>query len=105
MTTGYEALVNAQLTRLRRTPVYAGNPAYFKGLIQHFQQMIKDEQALIQDMEQYGLNDELLEELINVNLRKLNALKTLRSEINKMNNRARQEPGMPQNQKTYYLNI
>jgi hypothetical protein len=105
ITNSYDGLINARLKKLRTTAVYAGNPGYFTGLVQHFKQMQKDEQALMHDMGQYGLTDELLEELININLRKLNALKVLQAEINKMNNKVRQDQEAPLNQKHYYLNI
>jgi hypothetical protein len=99
----YPRLVSYQMERLRNTPVYAESPDYFKPFKQQLQQIDSDENLLRKDIQVYGLNDQLLEALITVYQRKLSLLKSLRSEVNKMNKwmkekrTARQQP--------YYLDL
>lgn len=85
MADGYAQLVNYQMQRLRSTPVYAESPEYFDGFRQQLQQMEEDEALLKNDIQLYGMNDQLLEALINLYQQKLNLLKSLKGEINKMN--------------------
>jgi hypothetical protein len=83
---GYTRLIQLQLKNLRNNTLYARNPGYFSFFRQQLKQMDKDEAAIRRDMQLYGTNDALLEQLINVYQQKLNLLKNLRTEINKMNN-------------------
>jgi len=83
---GYTRLIQLQLKKLRNNTLYARNPGYFSFFRQQMEQMDKDEAAIRRDMQLYGTNDALLEQLINVYQQKLNLLKNLRTEINKMNN-------------------
>jgi hypothetical protein len=99
----YNSLIDHQLSKLRATAVYAEGPGYFTVFTQHLQQAKEDENIIMSDIRQFGLTDELLEELINLYQRKLNTLKTLQAEINKMNNKVKQDAS--ENLKPYYLNI
>lgn len=101
---GYEQLVNYQLKRLRTTPVYAEDASYFVDFKLQLQQMDKDEALLKNDMKLYGFNDQLLEQLINIYQQKLNLLKSLQGEINKMNNKVKEKQSSDQ-LSPYYLNI
>lgn len=83
---GYTQLIRLQLRSLRANPLYTRHPGYFSYFRQQLEQMDKDEAAVRHDIQLYGANDALLEQLINVYQQKLNLLKNLRTEINKMNN-------------------
>ncbi len=82
---GYTELVNDQLERLRRTPVYAETPEFFSEFSQQLQQMEADEALLQKDIQTYGLNQQLLEALLTISQQKLSLLEGLQKEINKMN--------------------
>ena len=101
---GYTQLIDYQLKRLRSTPVYAESLEYFSGFKGQLKQMDRDEALLRKDIRIYGFNDQLLEQLINIYQQKLNLLKSLQNEINKMNNKVK-EKGSPGELRIYYLNI
>ncbi|MEO6732556.1 MAG: hypothetical protein ABIN01_15155 [Ferruginibacter sp.] len=101
---GYQQLVSYQLKRLRTTPIYTESPGYFIDFKLQLQQMDKDEASLRNDMKVYGFNDQLLESLINIYQQKLNLLKSMQGEINKMNNRVKEKQSNEQ-LSSYYLDI
>lgn len=101
----YSSLIDYQLRKLRATPLYAENGSYFSFYTEQFRQMDQDEQAVKKDIKTYGLTDELLEQLINVYQQKLDVLKNLQTEINKMNNKVRQKEAPLEKPKVHYLNI
>ena len=104
MAEGFSQLVDYQLKKLRSTPVYAENAEYFSLFIQQLQQMDADEALLKKDMESYGVNDKLLEALINIYQQKLSLLKNLQGEIHKMNTAVKRN-GSPEELHAYYLNL
>ena len=67
--------------------------------------MDQDEQAVRNDIKTYGLNTEFLEQLINVYQQKLNLLKNLEAEINKMNNKVREKQARSATPEVHYLDI
>jgi hypothetical protein len=101
----YEQLLAWQVRKLRSTPVFAEEPGYFNDFIIQFRQIAIDEQALKNDIKAGGLNDKLLEQLINMYQEKLDVLKNLQKEINKMNNRVKQNQQSAEPVKKYFLNI
>jgi len=101
----YAHIINVQLTRLRATAIYTEGPGYFAGFKRQLNQMDKDEALLRSDIKRYGLNDELLEQLINVYQQKLNLLKTLQTAINKMNNKVKEKQRSPGQVYLYHINI
>jgi hypothetical protein len=101
----YNTLISYQMERLRRTPVYAERPAYFTEFASQLKTMDRDEVNIRKDIKLYGLNDQLLEQLINVYQQKLNVLKSLRTEINKMNNSVKKNDHPLMKQKPYYLTL
>lgn len=101
---GYKQLVNLQMKRLRSTPVYAETASYFDTFKLQLRQMDKDEIAVNNDIKVYGLNDQLLEQLINIYQQKLQLLKTLQKEINKMNNQVQKDQPSARRH-VYYINI
>jgi hypothetical protein len=101
----YSSLIDYQLRKLRATPLYAENGSYFSFYTEQFRQMDQAEQAVKNDIKTYGLTDEFLEQLINVYQQKLDVLKNLQTEINKMNNKVRQKEAPSEKAQVHYLNI
>lgn len=101
----YSSLIDYQLKKLRATPLYAENGHYFSFYTEQFKQMDRDEQQVRNDIKTYGLTGEFLEQLINVYQQKLNVLKNLQTEINKMNNKVREKQSPSGKAEVHYLNI
>jgi hypothetical protein len=101
----YSSLIDFQLKKLRATPLYAENGSYFSFYVEQFKQMDQDEQSVRNDIKRYGLTNEFLEQLINVYQQKLNVLKNLETEINKMNNKVREKQSPRVQPELHYLNI
>lgn len=101
----YNTLIDYQMQRLRRTPVYAERPAYFAEFANQLKTMDRDEVNIRKDIKIYGLNDQLLEQLINVYQQKLNVLKSLRAEINKMNSNVKKHDQSVPVRKAFYLTL
>jgi hypothetical protein len=101
----YSSLIDYQLRKLRATPLYAENGSYFSFYVEQFKQMDQDEQAVRNDIKTYGLTGEFLEQLINVYQQKLNVLKDLQTEVNKMNNKVREKQAPSEKAEVHYLNI
>jgi hypothetical protein len=101
----YTALVNLQLQRLKVTPVYAESPDYFSIFKQQYKQIERDEAAIKKDIQQHGLSDELLQQLININQQKLNVLKDLQAEVNKLNTKVRPSQNGVDSSRSYYLTM
>lgn len=101
----YSSLIDYQLKKLRATPLYAENGSYFSFYVEQFKQMDQDEQAVRNDIKTYGLTNEFLEQLINVYQQKLNVLKSLQAEVNKMNNKVREKQAPSEKPEVHYLNI
>jgi len=101
----YSSLIDYQLKKLRATPLYAEDGHYFSFYTEQFKQMDRDEQQVRNDIKTYGLTGEFLEQLINVYQQKLNVLKNLQTEINKMNNKVREKQSPSGKAEVHYLNI
>lgn len=101
----FTQVINLQKERINTTPLAAENPGYFNDFTKQLRQMEKDEDGIKNDIHRNGLNDELLDQLINVYQQKLNVLKQLQTEMNKTNNRYKQNRGPVDSTKTYFLNI
>ena len=100
----YGQLVSYQVSSIRSTPVYAEDPAYFDDFKTRLRQMDTDELAIRNRIRRQGMSNNLLEQLINVYQQKLDVLKSLQAEINKMNERVKENPATDSLSK-YYLNI
>lgn len=101
----YSKLIDYELRKLRTTPLYAENGSYFSFYVEQFKQMDQDEQTVRNDIKTYGLTNEFLEQLINVYQQKLNVLKNLQAEINKMNNKVREKQAPLEKAEVHYLDI
>ncbi|HMR83318.1 MAG TPA: hypothetical protein PKE30_09305 [Niabella sp.] len=99
----YTQLVDYQLNSIRTTPVYAEDGNYFSDFKQRLKEMDDDERMVRNMIMKNGISNVLLERLINVYQQKLDVLKSLRLEINKINDRVKQQPA--DSLQIHYLNI
>lgn len=101
----YGVMVNMQLSRIRSTAVLAENPDYFSAFRSMLNQADASETLIKRKIARSGITTELLEKLIDIYQQKLDILKNLRSEIDKMNEKAGGTPADSSLMKTYYINI
>lgn len=101
----FTQVINLQRDRIATMPMYAESPEYFKDFKIQIRQMERDEAAIKSDIAKRGMNDELLDQLINLYQQKLNTLKQLQIEMNKTNNRYKQNRGPVDSSKTYFLKL
>jgi len=101
----FTQVINLQRARVSAMPMYAETPEYFNDFKIQIRQMEKDEKLIKSDMVKHGMDDDLLEQLINLYQQKLNVLKQLQIEMNKTNNRFKQSRGPVDSTRTYFLNI
>jgi len=101
----YTQLVNLQLNSIRSTPVYAETQGFFSDFKASLKQMDADEILTRTAIRTSGLNEQLLQQLINIYQEKLNVLKSLQAEINKINNRVKQNQLPTDTLSTHFINI
>ncbi len=101
----YTQVINLQKDRLRSIPMYAESPDYFKDFKAQIRQLEKDEKILKSDIIKHGVSDVLLDQLINLYQQKLTVLKQLQIEMNKTNNRYKQNRVPIDTLQTYFLNL
>ncbi len=101
----FTQVINLQRDRVSSIPMYAETPEYFSDFKIQIRQMEKDEKVIKSDIAKRGMNDALLDQLINLYQQKLNTLKQLQIEMNKTNNRYKQNRGPVDSTKTYFLNL
>jgi hypothetical protein len=101
----YTQLVNLQLKHIRNTPVYGETGDYFNDFKHNLDQLDKDELKIKFNIKHKGLDEVLLEQLINVYQQKINLLKDLQHEINKLNNRVRENQLPSDSLQIHYINI
>jgi hypothetical protein len=88
----YATMINLQLKKLERTPIYAESPGYFHMFKKQWYDLQKDEEKVKDDIQNYGLSDQGIDQLIRLYQQKMQLLKQLQAEINKMNNRVKSRP-------------
>lgn len=103
--TSFTQVINLQRERVSSMPMYAESPEYFNDFTIQIRQMEKDEKLIKSDIAKRGMTDELLGQLINLYQQKLGLLKQLQIEMNKTNNRYKQNRGPVDSTKTYFLNL
>jgi hypothetical protein len=101
----FTQVINLQRDRVSSMPMYAESPEYFNDFKVQIKQMEKDEKVIKSDIAKRGMNDQLLDQLINLYQQKLNTLKQLQTEMNKTNNRYKQGRNPVDSTKTYFLNL
>lgn len=82
----FNKLLNAQLRNINQTPIYAESKDMFGGFKNQYRQLEIAEKQLKADIVNFGMEEQLLQQLIFINQQKLNLLKSLQVEINKVNN-------------------
>lgn len=100
----YATIISYQLEKLEKTPIYIESAGYFHVFKKQWLDLERDEKKVKQDVRLYGLNDNLVNQLIQLYQQKLWLLKELQTEINKMNVRAKQYPDI-QRQTPAYLKL
>lgn len=98
-------VINLQRSRISTTPLFAESPAYFDDFTKQLNQMDKDEKQIRADIRKQGLQTEMIDQLINIYQQKLDVLKQMQLEMNKLNNRYKQNRGPVDTTKTYFINI
>lgn len=88
----YASIINYQVAKVEKTPIYIESAGYFHVFKKQWLDLERDEKKVKQDVRLYGLNDNLVNQLIQLYQQKLWLLKELQTEINKMNVRASQHP-------------
>ncbi len=101
----FTQVINLQRDRVKSIPMFTETPAYFNDFKLQLHQMDKDEKAIKSTIARRGMNDDLLDQLINLYQQKLTILKQLQLEMNKTNNRFKQNSSPADSTKTYFLNI
>lgn len=101
----FNTIITLAKNKIANTPIYGEGVSFYNDFIDKFKQMEKDEKLVKKEIIQFGLNDMLLEQLINIYQQKLNVLKLLQSEINKTNIRYKQNRNAVDTLKANYLEI
>jgi hypothetical protein len=98
-------VVNIQKDRIKNTPLFAENEAYFNDFKVQMKILDKDEKATRNTLKKDPLNADVLGGLITIYQQKLGLLKSLQTEINKLNNKYKQNKEPIDSARTYFLNI
>lgn len=102
MEDNYAFIINYQVKKLESTPIYTEDANYFHVFKKQWYDLEKDEKKIRQDVHLYGLNDKVVDQLIQLYQQKLWLLQELQTEISKMNIRARQYPEIEKPSPTYF---
>ncbi len=101
----FSQVINLQRARISSIPMYAETPDYFKDFKTQLKQIEKDEKGIKSDISHNGMNGELLDQLINLYQQKLSVLKQLQLEMNKTNNRFKQNREPVDSTKSYFIKL
>lgn len=101
----FKQVINLQRDKVSSTPMFAESDAYFTDFKIQIKQLEKDEKSIKAEIIKRGMSDQLLNQLINIYQIKLNTLKQLQLEMNKINNRIKQNRVPVDSVKTYFINI
>ena len=101
----FKQVINLQRNRVGSIPMFAESADYFADFKIQIGQLEQDEKKIKADIVKRGLTDDLLNQIINIYQIKLSTLKQLQIEMNKINNRYKQNRGPVDSVKTYFINI
>lgn len=101
----YASMLGIQLERLRRQPIYAEDAEYFHSFKKQFTDLGNEEEQLKRRIKDNGMRDEYFDDLITIYQEKINVLKQLQFEINRMNNRVKQADPSINQQPPSYINL
>ena len=106
MDKSYATMVSLQLEKVKGTPIYAEDAGYFHVFKKEFQDLTNDEKMLKEETKKNGINDDIINRMINIYQEKISLLKQLQFEINKMNNRMKNtNPEDQKKQSPTYINL
>ncbi len=103
--TGFTKVINIEKQRVNSSPLYAESPAYFNDFKNRMMQMDNDEKLIRKDIKEKGPDNQMIDQMINIYQQKLNLLRQLQTEMNKLNNRYKQNRPASDSVGTYFLNI
>ncbi len=103
--TSFTQVINLQKARISTYPMFAESADYFKDFNIQIKQMEKEEKNIKSTISRRGISNDLLDQLINLYQQKLSILKQLQLEMNKTNNRFKQNRGPVDTTRTYFLSI
>lgn len=101
----FKQVINLQRDKVSTTPMFGESSDYFTDFKIQINQLEKDEKGIKAEIVKRGMSDQLLNQLINIYQIKLNTLKQLQLEMNKINNRIKQNRAPVDSVKTYFINI
>jgi hypothetical protein len=101
----FSQVINLQRANISTIPMYAETPEYFKDFKLQLKQIDKDEKGIKSDITHNGMNSELLDQLINLYQQKLSLLKQMQLEMNKTNNRYKQNRAQVDSTKSYFIKL
>ncbi|TAH13490.1 MAG: hypothetical protein EAZ12_01405 [Sphingobacteriia bacterium] len=101
----FTQVINLQKARISTYPMFAESADYFKDFNIQIKQMEKEEKNIKSTISRRGISNDLLDQLINLYQQKLTILKQLQLEMNKTNNRFKQNRGPVDTTRTYFLSI
>ncbi|HEX2628970.1 MAG TPA: hypothetical protein VHM26_08165 [Chitinophagaceae bacterium] len=101
----YAGMLGIQLERLRRQPIYAEDGEYFHSFKKQFADLGNEEEQVKRRIKDNGMRDEYFDDLITIYQEKINVLKQLQFEINRMNNRVKQADPSINQQPPSYINL
>lgn len=101
----FRQVINLQRDKVSSIPMFAESAEYFTDFKVQIKQLEKDEKSIKAEIVKRGMTDQLLNQLINIYQIKLNTLKQLQLEMNKINNRIKQNRAPVDSVKTYFINI
>ena len=103
--TGFTKVINVEKQRVNSSPLYAESPAYFNDFKNRMMQMDNDEKLIRKDIKEKGPDSQMIDQMINIYQQKLNLLRQLQTEMNKLNNRYKQNRPASDSTGSYFLNI
>jgi hypothetical protein len=105
MESGFTQIINLQKGKISTTPMYAESASYFNEFKAQINQLEQEEKQIKKEIAKKGLTDQQLDQLINLYQYKLTVLKQLQLEMNKTNNRYKQNRGPVDSTRAYFINI
>jgi hypothetical protein len=101
----YATMLDLQRERLRKQPIYGEDAAYFDLFKKQFATLAQEEEQVKQQVRKKGMQDEHLDELISIYQEKINVLKQLQFEINRINTRTKQADPNANTRPPSYINL
>ncbi len=101
----YNQLVSLQEKSIRQSPVYGESDLYFDDLKAQLRKIDRDETMIKTSIQRSGLTDALLSQLITLYQQKIDLLKNIQSEINRINQKVKENHAPGDTLVKNYINI